>query len=77
MMRNKSNKTKAAKKSRRAKASKKVSPAKKRIQAVHQHIIPKIEDSARVQESIHNYHQGKTKGFASVDEIWEFAESDR
>ncbi len=77
MMRNKSKKAGAAKKVRRAQARKKVSPAKRRIHAGRQHIISDIMDSTRVQQSIHNYKQGETKGFATVDEIWEFAQSDK
>ena len=77
MMSNKSKKARAAKKARRAKARKKVSPAKRPIHADRHHIIADIVDSARVQQSIHNYNQGETKGFATVDEIWEFAESDK
>jgi hypothetical protein len=35
------------------------------------------ETSARVKESIDNYNKGDTMGFATVDEIWKFAESDQ
>ena len=77
MMRNKSKKARATKKVRRAKAPKKVSTTKTRIHSGRQHIVADVVDSARVQQSIHNYNQGKTKGFATVDEIWEFAESDK
>lgn len=80
-MRNKSKsktkKTRAAKKSKGAKAHKKVSPAKKRNHAIRQLVNPDIEDGARVKESIDNYHKSDTMGFASVDEIWKFAESDQ
>ena len=77
MMRNKSKKARAEKKAKRTKASKKVTPAKRSIRASRQVANSDIEDSKRVQESIQNYHLGDTKGFATVDEIWEFAESDK
>ena len=31
------------------------------------------EEKTRVKESLQNYKDGKTKGFKSVDEIWQYA----
>jgi hypothetical protein len=73
----KAKKTRTATKTKRAKAPKKVGPPKRRIHVIPQLANPEIRDSGRVKESIGNYHKGDTIGFSSVDEIWEFAESDQ
>jgi hypothetical protein len=67
-------KTRVARKANRGKARKKVSPTRKRVQRA---VSSDIEAVTRVKESIENYHRGDTMGFATVDEIWKFAESDQ
>jgi hypothetical protein len=42
---------------------------------VHEHDDDMILKE-RVRQSIQNYQEGRTKGIASVEEVWQFAESD-
>jgi hypothetical protein len=81
MMKNKSRsgvkKAKTSRKSKLVRARKKGSPAKKRSHVIRQPVNSDTETSARVKESIDNYNKGDTMGFATVDEIWKFAESDQ